>query len=37
MTAGLVVQNLLNRQYTQYLNAQPSPGLSAKASLSIRY
>jgi hemoglobin/transferrin/lactoferrin receptor protein len=37
VTAGLVVQNLFDRQYTQYLNAQASPGLSAKASLSIRY
>ncbi|WP_210496692.1 TonB-dependent hemoglobin/transferrin/lactoferrin family receptor [Microvirga antarctica] len=37
MIAGLVIQNLFDRQYTQYLNAQPSPGLSAKASLSIRY
>ncbi|MET0429716.1 MAG: TonB-dependent hemoglobin/transferrin/lactoferrin family receptor, partial [Microvirga sp.] len=37
VTAGLTVQNLLDRRYVQYLNVYPSQGLSAKASLSIRY
>jgi hemoglobin/transferrin/lactoferrin receptor protein len=36
ITAGIVVENLLDRQYTEYLNGNPSPGLNAKASLSIR-
>ena len=36
MTAGLVVENLLDRRYTEYLNGQPSAGINAKASLSIR-
>ncbi|MBM6592617.1 TonB-dependent hemoglobin/transferrin/lactoferrin family receptor [Microvirga pudoricolor] len=37
VTAGLVVQNLFDRQYVQYLNIYPNPGMTAKASLSIRY
>jgi len=36
VTAGLVVDNLFNRQYTEYLNGQPSPGFNAKASLSVK-
>lgn len=34
--AGLVVENLFNVQYTQYLNAQASPGLTAKAALTVK-
>ena len=35
-TAGLIVENLFDRQYTEYLNGQPSAGINAKASLSVR-
>jgi len=31
-----VVENLFDRQYTEYLNGNPSPGLNAKASLSVK-
>ncbi|WP_112664305.1 TonB-dependent hemoglobin/transferrin/lactoferrin family receptor [Microvirga flavescens] len=34
--AGLVIENLFDVQYTQYLNAQPSPGLNAKAALTVK-
>lgn len=36
ITTGLVVDNLFDRQYTEYLNGIPSPGLNAKASLSVK-
>jgi hemoglobin/transferrin/lactoferrin receptor protein len=36
VTTGLVVENLLDRQYTEYLNGNPSTGLNAKASLSVK-
>jgi hemoglobin/transferrin/lactoferrin receptor protein len=36
MTAGLVIENLFDRQYTEYLNGNPSPGFNAKASLSVK-
>ena len=36
VTAGLVVDNLFDRQYTEYLNGDPSPGFNAKASLSVK-
>ncbi|QRM30306.1 TonB-dependent hemoglobin/transferrin/lactoferrin family receptor [Microvirga sp. VF16] len=36
VTAGLIVENLFDRQYTEYLNGNPSPGFSAKASLSVK-
>ncbi|MET0530458.1 MAG: TonB-dependent hemoglobin/transferrin/lactoferrin family receptor [Microvirga sp.] len=36
VTAGLVVENVFDRQYTVYLNGDPSPGLNAKASLSVK-
>ena len=35
-TAGLVIENLFDRQYTEYLNGNPSPGFNAKASLSVK-
>jgi hemoglobin/transferrin/lactoferrin receptor protein len=36
VTAGLVVENVFDREYTVYLNGNPSPGLNAKASLSVK-
>ncbi len=36
MMAGLVVENLFDRQYIEYLNGNPSPGFNAKASLSVK-
>jgi len=36
VVAGLVIENVFDRQYTEYLNGNPSPGLNAKASLSVR-
>jgi hemoglobin/transferrin/lactoferrin receptor protein len=36
VTTGIVVENLFDRQYTEYLNGNPSPGLNAKASLSVK-
>ena len=36
VAAGLVVDNLFDRQYTEYLNGEPSPGFNAKASLSVK-
>jgi hemoglobin/transferrin/lactoferrin receptor protein len=36
VTTGLVVENLFDHQYTEYLNGNPSPGFNAKASLSVK-
>jgi hemoglobin/transferrin/lactoferrin receptor protein len=36
VTTGLVIENLFDRQYTEYLNGNPSPGFNAKASLSVK-
>jgi hemoglobin/transferrin/lactoferrin receptor protein len=36
VTAGLVVENVFDREYIVYLNGNPSPGLNAKASLSVK-
>jgi hemoglobin/transferrin/lactoferrin receptor protein len=36
VTTGIVVENLFDRQYTEYLNGNPSAGLNAKASLSVK-
>jgi hemoglobin/transferrin/lactoferrin receptor protein len=33
----LVIQNLFDRRYTQYLNSEPSPGLTAKFALTVRF
>jgi hemoglobin/transferrin/lactoferrin receptor protein len=35
VTTGLVIENLFDRQYTEYLNGNSSPGFNAKASLSV--
>lgn len=37
LTANLALNNLFNRDYTQYLNADPSPGFNAKASLTLNF
>ena len=37
LTANLALNNLFNREYTQYLNADPSPGFNAKASLNLNF
>src|SRR5690606_36625765 len=34
---GIVVDNLLNEYYVRYTDQLPSPGLSVKASLKIRF
>lgn len=36
-TANLALNNVFNREYTQYLNADPSPGFNAKASLTVNF
>ncbi|CAH1659138.1 TonB-dependent hemin, ferrichrome receptor [Hyphomicrobiales bacterium] len=33
----VVIQNLFDRQYTQYLNTEASPGLTAKFALTVRF
>jgi hemoglobin/transferrin/lactoferrin receptor protein len=35
--ADFVLQNAFDKRYTQYLNALPSPGLTAKAAISIKF
>ncbi|WP_246154125.1 TonB-dependent hemoglobin/transferrin/lactoferrin family receptor [Methylobacterium oryzihabitans] len=35
--ADVIVQNAFDKRYTQYLNLLPSPGLTAKAALSIKF
>jgi len=35
--AGFTVDNLLNEQYSRYLDYLPSPGVSVKGSLKIRF
>lgn len=37
VNADLTVKNLFNRQYTQYLDTLPNPGVVVKASLSVRF
>jgi hemoglobin/transferrin/lactoferrin receptor protein len=36
-TWSLIVDNLLNKYYTAYLQYLPSPGLTVKGSLQIRF
>ncbi len=36
-TANLALNNIFDREYTQYLNADPSPGFNAKASLTMKF
>lgn len=37
MSGAFTVTNLFNRNYTQYLDSEPNPGLTAKLSLNIRF
>ncbi|MBB3975510.1 hemoglobin/transferrin/lactoferrin receptor protein [Rhizobium azooxidifex] len=36
-TANIALNNIFDREYTQYLNADPSPGFNAKASLTMKF
>ncbi|MBD9528740.1 TonB-dependent receptor domain-containing protein [Paracoccus sp. PAR01] len=36
-SANVALNNVLDRDYTQYLNANPSPGFNAHATLSVRF
>lgn len=35
--ADFIVQNAFDKRYTQYLNLLPSPGVTAKAALSVKF
>ena len=35
--ADFILQNAFDKRYTQYLNALPNPGLTAKAAISIKF
>jgi hemoglobin/transferrin/lactoferrin receptor protein len=37
ISGNLTVNNLLNKQYTQFLNVEPNPGLTIKAGLTIKF
>lgn len=37
ITGNVALNNVFNRDYTQYLNADPSPGFNAKASVTINF
>ena len=37
LRADFILQNAFDKRYTQYLNALPSPGLTAKAAISIKF
>ncbi|MEW6435995.1 MAG: TonB-dependent hemoglobin/transferrin/lactoferrin family receptor [Pseudomonadota bacterium] len=37
ISASLTVKNLLNREYTQYLDNEPNPGLQVLGSITIRF
>jgi len=37
ISGDISVQNLLDRQYTQYLNSNASPGLTAKFGLTVKF
>jgi hemoglobin/transferrin/lactoferrin receptor protein len=37
ISGDLSVQNLFDRQYTQYLNSEASPGLTAKFGLTVKF
>jgi hemoglobin/transferrin/lactoferrin receptor protein len=36
-SANFSVNNLLNKEYTQFLNIEPNPGSTVKAGLTIKY
>ncbi len=37
VSGDLTVTNLFNKQYTQFLNIEPNPGLTVKAGLTIKF
>ncbi len=37
LMANVALNNIFDREYTQYLNADPSPGFNAKASLTLKF
>ena len=37
ISGNLTVNNLLNTEYTQFLNIEPNPGLTVKAGLTIKF
>jgi hemoglobin/transferrin/lactoferrin receptor protein len=37
VSGNLTVNNLLNKEYTQFLNVEPNPGLTVKAGLTIKF
>ena len=37
ISGNLTVNNLLNREYTQFLNIEPNPGLTVKAGITIKF
>jgi len=37
ISGDVTIQNLFDRQYTQYLNSEPSPGLTAKFGLTVKF
>ncbi len=37
VSANFSVNNLLNKEYTQFLNIEPNPGITVKAGLTIKF
>lgn len=37
MSANIALNNIFDRDYTQYLNVRPSPGFNARAMFSVRF
>ncbi len=37
ISGDVTIQNLFDRQYTQYLNSEPSPGLTARFGLTVKF
>jgi len=37
ISGDVTIQNLFDRRYTQYLNSEPSPGLTAKFGLTVKF
>ena len=37
VSANFSVNNLRNREYTQFLNVEPSPGITVKGGITIKF
>ena len=37
VSANFTVNNLFNREYTQFLNIEPNPGLTVKGGITIKF